>query len=193
MIPLGKTLAFEQGAYLDVSGIINGYDTFINAGNFKIFTPNSQFSGTFEADTLFCDWFGTVGDGVTDDFEAMKSFFNLTDHFQFDYLKFGKNKKYYLSSEIEKKISKPFILDGNGSTLIRNYKDITKTDNRILSFSGISRNRKALNKDLEAGSNLITLDNTIGIEEGMGIIIYSKELYGIEYIGTKAYTIITRE
>jgi hypothetical protein len=186
MIPRGKTLVFEQGGIIDIIGIMNGYDTFIKAGNFQIFTPNSQFSGTFETDTLFCDWLGTVGDGVADDFEAMNSFFNLTERFQFDYLKFGKNKKYYLSSEIERKISKHFMLDGNGSTLIRSYKDITETDNSILSFSGVSRMKKAVNKDLETGSDLITLDNTIGIEDGMGLILYSKELYGIEYIGTKS-------
>ena len=103
MIPLGKTLIFEKGGVIDIIGIMNGYDTFIKAGNFQIFTPNSQFSGSFETDTLFCDWLGTVGDGVADDFEAMNSFFNLTDRFQFDYLKFGKNKKYYLSNEIDRK------------------------------------------------------------------------------------------
>lgn len=186
MVPVGKTLVFEQGAILDIIGIMNGYDTFIKAGNFQIFTPNSRFSGNFESDTLFCDWLGAVGDGVADDFEAMNNFFGLTDHFQFTYLKFGKNKKYYLSSEIERKVGKPFILDGNGSTLIRNYQDITETDNSILSFSGISLFKKALNKDLETGGDLLTLDNTIGIEAGMGLILYSGELYGSESIGTRA-------
>lgn len=186
MVPVGKTLVFEHGGVIDIIGIMNGYDTFIKAGNFQIFTPNSKFSGTFETDTLFCDWMGAVGDGVADDFEAMNNFFGLTENFQFNYLKFGKNKKYYLSSEIERKVSKSFALDGNGCTLIRNYKDITETDNTILSFSGISRFQKALSKDLETGGDLLTLDNTIGIEAGMGIIIYSKELYGIEYIGTRA-------
>ncbi|HEY9113100.1 MAG TPA: hypothetical protein VIN10_00280, partial [Bacteroidales bacterium] len=101
-------------------------------------------------------------------------------------LKFGKYKKYYLSNEIDRKVNKPFVLDGNGSTLIRNYKDVTEASNSILSLSGVSKNRKALNKDLEAGSDLMTLDNTLGIEAGMGLILYSNELYGLESIGTKA-------
>jgi hypothetical protein len=186
MIPAGKKLIFEEGGVINIIGIINGYDTFIKAGNFQVFTPDSKFSGTFAADTMFCDWMGTGGDGEVDDFEALNSFFNLTERFQFEVIKFGKNKKYYLSSKIERKISKTFILDGNGSTLVRNYKDVTEDNSSILSFSGKSRMRKVVNEDLKTGSDLIKLDNTIGVEAGMGLILYSNELYGIESIGTQS-------
>lgn len=186
MVPAGKTLIFENGGVLDITGIINGYDTFIQAGNFKIFTPGSKFSGTYRADTLFCDWFGTVGNGLADDFEALNRFFEMTDHFQFVSLKFGKNKKYLLSKEIELKINKSFIINGNGSTLIRSYKDISEDNSTILSFSGVSKMRKVVNQDLRTGSDLIVLDNTIGIKAGMGFTLYSNELYGIESIGDKS-------
>jgi len=67
-IPATLTLRFERGGELNISSTktvtINGY---VEAGNYQIFTGSGVVSGLGKNDYLKPQWWGAVGDGVTDD------------------------------------------------------------------------------------------------------------------------------
>ena len=70
-IPANCVLEFDGGS---ISGAytLTGSNTGINAGLVKIFNTNVLFDGTWNVDTYYPEWFGAVGDGVTDDKNAFE-------------------------------------------------------------------------------------------------------------------------
>ena len=70
-IPKDSILQFEGGTINN--GTINGNNTRISASLSKIFDISNKFVGTWDVDKVFPEWFGSVGDGVTDDYDAINS------------------------------------------------------------------------------------------------------------------------
>jgi hypothetical protein len=68
-------LEFEGGS---ISGeyTITGQNTAINAGLVKIFGTDVTLTGTWKASEAHPEWFGAVGDGVTDDYSSIQKTIN---------------------------------------------------------------------------------------------------------------------
>ena len=79
-IPANCVLQFEGGGIK--SGTIVGNNTKIDARLNQIFSTNVTLSGTFDVPEAYPQWFGAIGDGVTDDTNSInKCFacFNVTE------------------------------------------------------------------------------------------------------------------
>lgn len=72
-IPIGCVLQFEGG--LLSNGRIIGHKTEIKSGLQHIFTTNVSLEGTWNVIEAYPEWFGAVGDGVSDDTEAIRRSF----------------------------------------------------------------------------------------------------------------------
>lgn len=67
-VPSGCVLQFEGGSLSN--GTLVGNDTAIKADIIKIFSTDVTLSGSWSVDISYAEWFGAVGDGVTDDSTA---------------------------------------------------------------------------------------------------------------------------
>ena len=76
--PPGVTLLFEGGSFSGVE--LEGNNTKIIGPFDKFFDPSVDLSGTFVAETFYPEWFGAVGDGITNDYKALNTACQLSDH-----------------------------------------------------------------------------------------------------------------
>ena len=72
-IPFGCVLQFEGG--LLCNGKIIGHKTEIKSGLQKIFNANVSLEGTWNVIEAYPEWFGAVGNGISDDTEAIRRSF----------------------------------------------------------------------------------------------------------------------
>lgn len=75
-IPENCVLEFDGGS---ISGAhtITGANTCIQAGLVKIFNTNVTLAGSWNVVEAYPEWFGAVGDGVTDDYSAINCVFSF--------------------------------------------------------------------------------------------------------------------
>lgn len=73
-IPEGCTLDFQGGSFSN--GTIVGNNTKINAGLQKIFNTDIILNGTWNVNEAYPEWFGAVGNGVTNDTIALTKCIN---------------------------------------------------------------------------------------------------------------------
>ena len=74
-IPQGSTLKFSGGILKN--GKIVGTNTSIDANLVKVMDTSLQVGGTWKVNAVYPQWFGAVGDNITDDTEALVSMFNF--------------------------------------------------------------------------------------------------------------------
>lgn len=94
----GCVLNFVGGSFSN--GIIEGNDTvIINNSNSHIF-DNITLTGSFICDYFTPDWFGAVGDGVTDDTDKLAYALKMSNDLNYIPVKFLIGKKYYVTGPI---------------------------------------------------------------------------------------------
>lgn len=69
-IPEGCTLDFQGGSFSN--GTINGNNTIISANLVEVFATSLNFSGDWNIENAYPEWFGAKGDGITDDTNSIK-------------------------------------------------------------------------------------------------------------------------
>ena len=127
--PEGTTLQFEGGSFSGVT--LTGNNTKIEAPLAHIFNTSVTLNGTFVYDTFYPEWFGAIGKGTTNDFEAFKSTFDFANHVTL-------TQKYSIETSEQIVVNKDendFTLMGYGS-VITNVSD-THLMNPIFQFRDI--------------------------------------------------------
>lgn len=185
-IPNGKTLIFDNSAKFNVTGMLKGSSTVVVAGEYEIFKNTSKISGTWSTYNIYSKWTGSVGDGVTDDFESLNLYFNLLGIFENNQALLGIDKQYYIKKQILNTVIKEINLDGRNSRIFRKYADMV-TGESILKFTGSVATTKTITQDLTNGQFSMEVNNTTGLSVGMGIELLSNELYGKEYMGGSSW------
>ena len=109
-LPAGVTLNFTGGKFSN--GTLTGNNTKINSFLVNIFNTDTSFSGTWSVKEVYPQWFGAVGDGVTDDLIPINSSIDFIS--QEGVLHFPK-AVYLISDSI--KFSKNITIFGNNSTI----------------------------------------------------------------------------
>ena len=72
VIPDNSVIKFKGGV-ISGGGSIIGSKTEIKADISRIFSPEMRLAGTWKSDTIYPEWFGATGDGVTDDTKAIRA------------------------------------------------------------------------------------------------------------------------
>ena len=70
MMPANCILEFEGGSFSN--GTIVGNNTIIKADPVRIFSLSTDLEGTWNINMWYPEWYGAVGDGVTDDTEPLQ-------------------------------------------------------------------------------------------------------------------------
>ena len=76
-IPEGCVLQFEGGSLSN--GTINGNNTIISANLVEVFATSMNFSGNWNIDSIFPEWFGAKGDDLNDDSNAIQTAINFSN------------------------------------------------------------------------------------------------------------------
>lgn len=71
-IPKNCVLKFDGGS-INGPHSIKGNNTVISSDPIRIFDKRTELTGTWSIYALYPEWFGAIGDGTTDDTDAMKS------------------------------------------------------------------------------------------------------------------------
>lgn len=185
-IPDGKTIIFDAGAKFNVTGNLKGSNTTINAGENQIFKNTSVINGTWTTNYIYAAWTGAVGNGSTDDFDALNLFFKLLGITDNTESRLGVNKNYYIKNQILQDVNKEINLDGRGSRIFRKYSDLSSNE-YILRLEGVVNVEKTLTANLVKGQLTMKVNNTTGLTTNMGVEILSNDLYGQEYMGGSSW------
>ena len=111
-VPAGCALEFAGGSINGGTLVLNG--TYLY-GNIK-FGTGITISGTLKNDTIYPEWWGAVGDGITDDtaaFTAMANFITAMDGYRISILP----KTYLISSSIYMKGNIEIVGQGDNSVI----------------------------------------------------------------------------
>lgn len=119
-IPKNCILKFEDGI-IEGNGVIIGNGSLISASLHRIFGNNITLSGNWNVSEVYPEWFGAVGNGVSDDTKAFERAASLKRPLTLS------NKVYRLSRRIVVHSS----INGNGATI---HADITNTQKSVFDF-----------------------------------------------------------
>lgn len=76
-IPSGVTLKFIDTKIDLLTFTLTGSNTKLDSELYNIFTVLGSFSGSWDIDSVYTEWFGAVGDGLTDDTTAIQAAFDF--------------------------------------------------------------------------------------------------------------------
>ena len=76
-VPEGCVLQFDGGSLSN--GTINGNNTIISANLVEVFATSMNFSGNWNIDSIFPEWFGAKGDDLNDDSNAIQAAINFSN------------------------------------------------------------------------------------------------------------------
>lgn len=166
-VPANCVLEFDGGS-ISASGsndTITGANTSIQSGLVKIFNTDVTLAGTWNIVESYPEWFGAVGDGITDDIIPLQKTFNT-----FNVIKLKHN---YAISNTLYIIKSDSIIDGEFHSIVP-LGDI----NRIIQFNGnFDLLINTVDKDIEKGSNFVIFDNVSNIAVGDILTFLSSEVY----------------
>ena len=154
-IPPDVTLHFNGGV---ISGAftITGNDTKLETSLVKIFDTDITHNGTFKNKYSYVEWFGAVGDGITDDIQA------INNSLAFAKISSG---TVVLQKELTYRTSNTVVIPSNTTLTTKSGKAIIKALRNDLSldmFDTIVNENYYLNPiTLVANSNDITISNII--------------------------------
>lgn len=142
-IPKGCTLLFKGGCI--TNGIVHGKGTIIDAGEDKSFY-DIIFDGSWNPVKSFPEWFGAIGDGVTDDTYAIQKAAYFAEG---NTLVLQKGKKYKYTQGI--KVKSNTSISGEGAIVIKacysaflrnehSSEDVIDENIRISGLNGITLN-----------------------------------------------------
>lgn len=90
-IPSNVTLKFNGGKFSN--GTLTGDDTKIISDLNYIFNSDLTLAGSWKLKKVFPEWFGAVGDGISDDLTALRNMFVVADGSSGVQLEYGKTYK----------------------------------------------------------------------------------------------------
>lgn len=96
-IPTNCVLEFDGGS-ISGANTLTGANTRINAGLIKIFNTDVTIAGSWNVANVYPEWFGAVGDGITDDYNALNTVFTLGSRFKIP-VRLGNAKTYLVNSK----------------------------------------------------------------------------------------------
>lgn len=215
-IPEGCVLDFQGGSLNN--GTIVGYNTAIKAELVKIFSLDTNISGTWNITEAYPEWFGAVGDGNTDDYKALNDCFLVGSSNKIKISLCG--KKVYTVKQVFNNHNDILFkleyldLDGNNSTInigtIGDYDaifnvrgDVANIKNLIITLSEdniVTTNTGTLGyqrKEISVGSKpntkesmVSTIDNvTINNAIGVWQFLFVRALKGVVKNSTINYTL----
>lgn len=169
-IPENCVLQFDGGSLSN--GVIVGNKTSILSSMYQIFT-NVSVDGTYNVDTAYSEWFGSKGDGITDDREAIQSAIDLLPNT----LILG-NKTYMVSYTegatayytANFKLPSSITIIGNNTKLLR-----TEGSNRCFEGSCKRENIIFLTENVQFGSTTVTVTDTSKYKVGDKILIVGED------------------
>lgn len=169
-IPENCVLQFDGGSLSN--GTIVGNKTSILSSMYQIFT-NVSVDGTYNVDTAYSEWFGSKGDGITDDREAIQSAIDLLPNT----LILG-NKTYMVSYTegatayytANFKLPSSITIIGNNTKLLR-----TEGSNRCFEGSCKRENIIFLTENVQFGSTTVTVTDTSKYKVGDKILIVGED------------------
>lgn len=169
-IPENCVLQFDGGSLSN--GTIVGNKTSILSSMYQIFT-NVSVDGTYNVDTAYSEWFGSKGDGITDDREAIQSAIGLLPNT----LILG-NKTYMVSYTegatayytANFKLPSSITIIGNNTKLLR-----TEGSNRCFEGSCKRENIIFLTENVQFGSTTVTVTDTSKYKVGDKILIVGED------------------
>lgn len=183
-LPAGCVLKFNGGSVRN--GTIVGNNTTIDADIVPIFDGLS-FSGTWVTSQIYPQWFGAIGDGVTDDttsFIALKGFVNTLDGGCI-YIPSG---HYIINNRIVIKCNIKIIGEGSSSWLDFSGHVESKSYSDLVIEGAYAELDTTISSDVANGDTSIILNNADNISEGDILAILDDapgSFYDEEYRGTE--------
>lgn len=106
-LPENVELVFNGGKFDNCT--IVGNNTRISSGLYQIFGVGVTLTGTWDVENSYPEWFGAIGDNVTDDKDAIQKALDFDSNLKFT------QKEYYVNGPLQ--INKLKTIDFNGCTL----------------------------------------------------------------------------
>lgn len=170
-IPEGCTLKFEGGSLSN--GAINGNVTYIQSPIYQIF-KNLNIEGIIKSSKAYPEWFGALGDGITDDttsIQATLDSFEYTNIYFLNTYKISSSPYFWYNCE--------FLIQRNGLSLYGNgSKTFVRDNNAHVCFVTLSNDTNFLTKNVKYSDSTLYVDSVDGYNIGDDILIVGEDGFG---------------